>query len=135
MELRRRLEVAFRPDTAVFSMEGRVPSAGHCVVVAIIVQSILGGDLASSIVGGTSHWFNRIRFGAEIFDADLKADQFGEMPILIADVNRLYPGARIRRGTDLRVETFLRAALLARRAGLVKTHAKLQWQIKAKRGW
>jgi hypothetical protein len=134
-KLRERLEVAFRRDTAVFSIEGPTPSSGHCVAAALIVQNILGGDLASAIVSGMSHWFNRVRFGVEIFDVDLTADQFGGMPIRIAEVNQLYPGTRIRRWTDLRVETLLRAASLAQRARFAKTHARLQEQIRFKRGW
>jgi len=131
-ELRNRLEQAFRPDTAAQGLEGNVPSAGHCAVASVVVQNILGGELASAIVGGISHWFNRIRFGDRVFDIDLTADQFGNGPILIADSNQLYPGTRVRLSQDLTVETLLRAALLARRAGFDKTHSKLEETIRAK---
>jgi len=133
-ELRRRLNVAFSPDTASWGMQGKVPSAGHCVVASVIVQTTFGGDLASAIVEGNSHWFNRIRFGDQMFDVDLTGDQFGLAPILIADANRLYSGAKIRRTNDLSSETLRRAALLARRAGLHRTFSKLYKTINARHG-
>jgi len=134
-ELRKRLDRAFRSDTAAFSLEGRTPSAGQCVAVAIVVQAIFGGELVSAIVGGTSHWVNRVRLGPDIFDIDLTADQFGVNPILIADTNCLYPRTRRRRSADLKTGTLARAALLAQRAGLQKTQVKLQSQIRIRRGF
>jgi hypothetical protein len=134
-ELRKRLDRAFRADTAVFSVDGTTPSAGQCVAVSIVVQAIFGGELVSAIVSGTSHWFNRIRLGPDIFDIDLTADQFGTNPILIAQINCLYAGSRVRRAADLKVTTLVRAALLAKRARLWKTHAKLQNQIRIRRGF
>src|SRR5262249_54554099 len=79
-ELRTRLDPAFRPDTAAQGLEGTVPSAGHCAVASVVVQNIIGGELASALVGGISHWFNRIRFGDHVFDIDITADQFGNAP-------------------------------------------------------
>jgi hypothetical protein len=133
-ELRKRIEIAFRPDTAAQGLEGNVPSAGHCGVASVVVQNILGGQLASAIVGGISHWFNRVRFGEHTFDIDLTADQFGGPAIVIAEADQLYIGSRVRSYSDLKLETLLRAALLANRAGLRQTHAKLEHEIKVRAG-
>src|SRR5688572_11633064 len=85
-QLRARLDRAFRPDTAAQGLEGSVPSAGHCAVASVVAHNILGGHLVSAIVGGVSHWFNRIPFGDRLLDIDLTADQFGNLPILVAEV-------------------------------------------------
>ena len=133
-QLRSRLDRAFRPDTAAQGLEGAVPSAGHCAVVSVVVHNVLGGELVSATVGGISHWFNRVRFDERVFDIDLTADQFGAPPIIIADANQLYPDTRVRRYGDLTVETLIRAARLARRAGFEKTEAKLKATIQSKVG-
>jgi hypothetical protein len=133
-QLRNRLDKAFRPDTTAQGLGGAVPSAGHCAVASVVVHNVLGGELVSAIVGGISHWFNRVRFGERVFDIDLTADQFDAPPVIIADADELYPGTRVRPYGDLTVETLIRAARLAHRAGFEKTEAKLKATIQSKVG-
>ena len=49
------------------------PSAGQCVVTALIVQETVGGDIYACKVGRSSHFVNII--DDKIYD--LTADQFG----------------------------------------------------------
>ena len=49
------------------------PSAGQCAVTALVVQDYLGGDLVRAIVGGVSHYWNRLPDGSTV---DLTRDQF-----------------------------------------------------------
>lgn len=50
------------------------PSEGQCAVTALVVQDYLGGDLVRAIVGGVSHYWNRLPDGTTM---DLTRDQFG----------------------------------------------------------
>ena len=130
--LRGRFELAFRPDTAAPGLGGSIPSAGQCAATSIVVQSIVGGKLASATVGGISHWFNRVPFRNRILDIDLTADQFGNKAVRIADANQLYKGTRERSMQDLTIETLLRATLLAHRAGFGDAELKLKELLKEK---
>lgn len=118
-ELRRRLDAAFRPDTASQGFPGTMPSTGHCAAVAAIVHELLGGEMISTLVQGHSHWINRIELNGQTIDADLTGDQFGRPPIQIGQPGELYPGLRVRASVELTPETLDRARLLAERAGLV----------------
>ena len=118
MSLRRKLEGAFRPDTAAQGFPGTAASTGHCAAVATIVFELLGGQLISTIVRGHSHWLNRILAEGELVDVDLTGDQFGGPPIAIAVAGRLYADARVRDPEELTEETISRARILAQRAGL-----------------
>jgi len=117
--LRELLETAFSSETAApGATNGRVPSAGHCAAVAIIVWVRFGGEFVSAKVQGTSHWFNRLKVHNRILDVDLTADQFGLPAIRWGKPGSLYPETRLRELHELREETIKRAILLAERAGL-----------------
>jgi hypothetical protein len=118
-ELRRRLDGAFRPDTASKGFPGTTPSTGHCAAVAAIVHELLGGEMVSTLVQGHSHWINRVECDGRSIDIDLTGDQFGRAPIQIGHPDELYPGLRVRSPTELTAETLERARLLAERAGLM----------------
>jgi len=118
VDLRRQIEPEFRPDTAAQGFSGRAPSTGHCAVVAVLVQKLLGGEFVSAMVQGGSHWFNRIETLAGKLDVDVTADQFNRRPIEIDVAGMLYDGTRVRTFDDLNTETLQRALLLARRSRL-----------------
>lgn len=117
-ELRTRLEPAFAPDTALLGARGATPSAGHCAVVAAVVQQCLGGDMISSRVEGESHWFNRLPSSDGPLDVDLSGDQFGFSPIQVAPAGELHSPAVVRPFAHLLPETLERAARFATRAAL-----------------
>jgi len=124
-EVRRALDGAFAPDTAISvggPLGGVFSSAGHCGAVAVIVQRIFGGDFVSAVVGGQSHWFNRVPLGGKTIDVDLTGDQFGRPAIQVCPREELgvdlYHGARLRRSDEVNADTLRRAGVLAERAGL-----------------
>jgi hypothetical protein len=117
-ELRRRLDGAFRPDTASKGFPDTSPSSGHCAAVAAIVHELLGGEMVSALVDGYSHWINRVDCDGQKVDIDLTGDQFGRAPIQVGRPGELYPGLRVRTPVELNAETLERAQLLAERAGL-----------------
>lgn len=124
--LRNRLEAAFHPDTAAKGFSGQAPSTGHCAAVAIIVRETIGGEFASALVNGTSHWFNRIVIDSCVWDIDLTADQFGNDPVVVTKNGNLYPGTRLRSSKEVNLETLMRAKLLAHRAGLEVAESRIQ---------
>jgi hypothetical protein len=119
--LRAQLESAFAPDTAfaLTPMEpNTVPSAGHCAIVAAIVQRSLGGELLRTFVDGEEHWFNRVVRLGQAWDVDLTGDQFARSSVQSAASGDLYAEAELRDFADLNAETLRRASLLAHRSGL-----------------
>jgi hypothetical protein len=116
--VRGRLEAAFAEDTALPGTNPSRPSSGHCAAVALIVNAALGGEIASTMHQGESHWFNRVATLRGAVDVDLTGDQFGFAPVRIAPIGGLFPEARVRRAVDVRDETIERAVTLATRAGL-----------------
>jgi len=118
--IRKALEPAFGPDTAIPGTVMTTPSAGHCAAVATIVNAMLGGRLVSTSVNGISHWFNRLSVGNDEIDIDITGDQFGYAAIRIAPADALFPGSRLRAFQDVNAETRERAARLAVRAGLTR---------------
>ncbi len=128
--IRGHLEGAFAGDTAVPGTISSVPSAGHCAVVALIVQAALGGDIASTQHRGESHWFNRFVTARGVVDVDLTGDQFGYAPVRVAPAGELFPDTRVRGMTDSRDETIERAITLATRAGLNDAVRALQAEIR-----
>lgn len=128
--LRRQLDGAFTEDTAypgtVASGQLSTASAGHCAVVAAIVQQQFGGDMFSTYVDGEEHWFNRISVGGMQVDVDLTGDQFGKPSVQIGTAGSLYPGATKRLFADLQHEALLRAKRLAERTGLRRVARRLQ---------
>jgi len=126
LELRARLAKSFSPDTALDGLQGDVPSSGHCAAAAAIVLERLGGALISANVHGISHWFNRVRIDDQLLDLDITGDQFGYPVVQIKPAEELYPYTRKRSPDELNDETLHRAALLARRAGLLKAAEALE---------
>ncbi len=116
-QLRARLEVAFSPETAAPGFKPSTPSAGHCALVAMIVQQCLGGQLVSAKVGGISHWYNRLVAREGAVEIDLTGDQFG-FPAIQVSLSELYPQSRARESSDLLAETLTRARKFAENAGL-----------------
>lgn len=112
--LRMTLESAFSSDTAVPGTMSSIPSAGHCAAVAILVQSMLGGEFVSTTFHGDSHWFNRI----DGCDIDITGDQFGRHSVEIVPQGTLYPNTRVRNASELTQETHERAYRLALRANI-----------------
>lgn len=127
---RQRIELAFRPDTALPGTVGRpyqyTPSSGHCAVVAAIVREAFGGDLVSATVQGESHWFNRLQVHGVAFDVDLTGDQFGFPKFRVAPPGNLHEGAKRRMPEELNVETLQRAVTLAERAQLTDIASSLR---------
>ena len=117
-EIRAALETAFRADTAVGGVAGATPSAGHCAAVSVIVRRILGGEHASAIVRGQSHWFNRVELCGLILDVDLTGDQFGLPAVQVSHPGEMYYGTRTRSDGDVNDDTRRRADMLAARACL-----------------
>lgn len=116
-EIRDKLEPHFSPDTA-FNAEqwlaAHRASAGHCAVVAIIIQDQLGGELVSRKVDGHSQWFNKLDDGSYI---DATIDQYEQTDygkvVHYFDLNDV----RVRSHSELNQNTLERAAILAMRAG------------------
>ncbi len=115
--IRRVLEPAFGPDTALGGVRGNAASTGHCAAVAAVVQKALGGSLVSAIVRGQSHWFNRFDVGADQIDADITGDQFGFPVVQIAPKGALFQGTRSRSSLEINKETLHRSRVLAQRSG------------------
>lgn len=124
--LRARLERGFSSETAAPGFEGSTPSTGQCAAVAAVINQLLGGNLVSANVGGHSHWFNQISLGEITVEIDLTGDQFGRPPLQISQPSSLYPDTRLRTFNDLKPETLLRSAVLARRAGLTDAETALR---------
>lgn len=120
MMLRRRLEVAYRPDTAAPGFSGSTASTGQCAATSVITRQILGGEMVSAKVEGVSHWFNRFRVNDAFFDADITGDQFGRPVLQIAREGDLYAETQLRSPEHLNAETLRRARLLADRAGALE---------------
>jgi hypothetical protein len=115
--LREKLEKVFSLDTSVFNSVGSTPSAGHCAVVSVIVNFLLGGKMCSAIVGNQSHWFNIFNIDEKYLECDLTGDQFGFPPVQISE-DHIYSDVKIRHINEVNTETLNRSIILAKRAGL-----------------
>lgn len=131
---RDRLEEAFRPDSAAQGFPGVSPSTGHCAAVAVIVHELVGGDIISTLVDGTSHWLNRLNAGGRCMDVDLTGDQFSRPRVQVKEAGKLYPETRIRTQAELTEETLERARLLATRAGFTETAQAIEMQLENRSG-
>ena len=49
------------------------PAYGQCAVSALVIQSVMGGDLLRAKVGSVSHYWNRLSCGIEL---DVTRGQF-----------------------------------------------------------
>ena len=126
-DLRSVLETAFSSDTAQFgTTTAERPSAGHCAAVSVIVRDRFGGEMLSTPIAGQSHWFNRLRLGAELVDVDLTGDQFGFAAVRAVPAGELHENLKHRTVDELHVETLVRAIVLAGRAQLPDTARRLQ---------
>lgn len=126
LALRAQLDKGFSPDTALNGLQSDIPSTGHCATVAAIAWKMLGGSLVSANINGISHWFNRVQIGDQLIDFDLTGDQFDYPAVQFNSVEELYPHTRERSPVELDDETLHRAALLARRVGLLKAAETLE---------
>lgn len=112
-ELRAKLEKVFSPETAYpGSWDATRPAKGHCAVVALAVQKLVGGKLAS-VMMGTSHWFNhavQLETG-HLVDIDFTGDQFGYPKVHIAKAGELYWKFKERQLTEISEETMKRFEL------------------------
>ena len=90
------------------------PVVGHCAAVAIIVQSLIGGDLVSATVNGQSHGLNKIHDGLGVWYVDLTGDQFGFPAVQIRHGidGELYEGCRVRFHSEFKEETLARSSKL-----------------------
>ena len=131
--IRKRLEKAFSPDTAITANKGLTLSAGQCAAASIVTSKVLGADYVSAQPSGKSHWFNRVKVGNEFLDVDLTGDQFGRPAIQIAPAGQLYSKTRVRKPDEIHIETLERAKLLAVRAGLNSVEDAINLEIKRKR--
>ena len=128
--LRAVLEPNFSADTAFPSSTGAiVPSTGHCAVVALIAQRLIGGELVSARVHDQSHWFNRFVVNGRSLDVDLTGDQFGHSPIWMGRAGALYPATVTRSGDQIAPETFERAAQLAERSSFIELARILRAEV------
>jgi hypothetical protein len=83
--LRACMERVFTCDTAFGACKDWAPSAGHCLLSAMVVQELYDGDIRTSSVENVPHYWNRIPYigGDGELEVDLTADQFGRDPVLI----------------------------------------------------
>ena len=125
-QIRASLDPAFGPETAAPGTRSLVPSAGHCAAVSAILNSYFGGQLVSTVIDGTSHWFNRVFVDGHEFDVDITGDQFGYEPIRILPTGALFAKSRVRTFEELNEETRRRALRLAEKAGLPEIQGKLR---------
>lgn len=142
--LRAQLDPVFAEDTAYpGSWNPLIPAQGHCAVVALVVQRIYGGYLASTLAkhpgseDTISHWFNvQISDPADEgawVDADLTGDQFGLAKVRVGKDRSVWPKYTIRQATGVSEETWQRFELFWSRlaaAGVVEEAAldEVPWQ-------
>ncbi len=102
--LRDALELVFSTETSHI-IDPTCPSAGHCALVALVVQQIYGGELVSAMVRDQSHWYNRI----DDREVDLTADQFDRAPVIIHHIDDpIWQNSRVRSISEVKSETFVR---------------------------
>lgn len=113
--LRELLELHFSAETSFSGVKSKIPSTGHCAVVALIIYFAFNALIVSTKINGVSHWFNRLRINGSDYDFDLTGDQFGFEPFKIDLANSLYNDTRIRCIDEVDMHTFNRAFLLIKK--------------------
>jgi hypothetical protein len=106
-QIRNALDLCFSDNTANPSSDRTLPSAGHCAVVAMLINELYGGDYVSTIINGQSHWYNKIYIGGDMLYmwVDLTGDQFGFNRIEYTFDEPLYPDTRTRNPDELNENT------------------------------
>lgn len=99
--LRHALEDVFSCSTAFGDCSKDRPSTGHCFLVSLFVNDILGGEIVTSTVRDIPHYWCRVpvpnaRGGdsGQFIDVDLTGDQFF-LPAVQAKRGALYPKATV----------------------------------------
>lgn len=99
--LRHALEDVFSCSTAFGDCSKDRPSTGHCFLVSLFVNDLLGGEIVTSTVRNVPHYWCRVpvpnaRGGdsGKFMDVDLTGDQFF-LPAVQAKVGALYPKATV----------------------------------------
>lgn len=105
-QVRRILDKIFAPETQSKGTHSHIPSAGHCAITALLLQSKFQGQLVSAKVQGVSHWYNNL----DGIYVDLTGDQFGFPKVQISD-REIYPDTKVRNLAEITPETFLRYSI------------------------
>ncbi len=124
-EIRKTLDAVFDKDTAYPGSYGRnpgIPSAGHCCVVSLLLQDLLGGILIEGRVGlpsGEKHWALTTALDDNRYvTVDLTADQFGHKLVMLSEPGCLATwmhSQRIRERKSIGTNTIKRYKLLKER--------------------
>lgn len=117
-DLRNTLDLCFADDTANPGSKRDIPSAGHCAIVAMLIQEMYGGEYVSTGIAGQSHWYNKIYSGKNSYPylwLDLTGDQFGFGKVDYRFDAPIYPSTRMRSPDDLNDNTKDRFAIFRER--------------------
>ena len=86
--IRDAMDNVFACDTAFGDCNNNSMASGHCMLSALILQDLYGGDIKSGNIDGVPHYWNRFCH----VDVDLTGDQFGKPAIQIKK-GALYPNS------------------------------------------
>lgn len=90
--LRRAMDKVFACDTAFGTCKDDRPSAGHCMLAAMVVQDLCGGRILAAQVDGIPHYWNRVTTkGGDPIEVDLTGDQFPGRAKVQVGCAPLYP--------------------------------------------
>ena len=84
--IREAMDNVFACDTAFGDCNNNSMASGHCMLSALILQDLYGGQIKSGKIDGVPHYWNRLCH----VDVDLTGDQFGKPAIQIKK-GSLYP--------------------------------------------